>query len=175
MVDPGKARLRGAAENKQFNATNKNYTKAYLDGPQMFKTGTSSIVQPDRQHAEHLRVQESHRGAIARRCDELDGARIVESFEERGGGMHNCMTGCIVSVQQHRPRPGRQLQDVRSGVRDADPARRQLRDRELGGRRRPRQAVRRNRPRHHRDGRRDRDPDGLGRPRLGRRRGCQEA
>jgi aldehyde:ferredoxin oxidoreductase len=22
--------------------------------------------------------------------------RIVESFEERGGGMHNCMTGCIV-------------------------------------------------------------------------------
>jgi aldehyde:ferredoxin oxidoreductase len=26
----------------------------------------------------------------------LDGARIVESFEERGGGMHNCMTGCIV-------------------------------------------------------------------------------
>ena len=26
----------------------------------------------------------------------LDGMRIVESFEERGGGMHNCMTGCIV-------------------------------------------------------------------------------
>jgi len=26
----------------------------------------------------------------------LDGARIVESFESRGGGMHNCMTGCIV-------------------------------------------------------------------------------
>ena len=26
----------------------------------------------------------------------LDGARIVESFETRGGGMHNCMTGCIV-------------------------------------------------------------------------------
>jgi aldehyde:ferredoxin oxidoreductase len=28
--------------------------------------------------------------------DSLDGMRIVESFEERGGGMHNCMTGCIV-------------------------------------------------------------------------------
>jgi aldehyde:ferredoxin oxidoreductase len=26
----------------------------------------------------------------------LDGKRIVESFETRGGGMHNCMTGCIV-------------------------------------------------------------------------------
>jgi aldehyde:ferredoxin oxidoreductase len=26
----------------------------------------------------------------------LDGARIIESFEKRGGGMHNCMTGCIV-------------------------------------------------------------------------------
>ena len=22
--------------------------------------------------------------------------KIVETFEERGGGMHNCMTGCIV-------------------------------------------------------------------------------
>jgi aldehyde:ferredoxin oxidoreductase len=28
--------------------------------------------------------------------DTLDGARIIESFETRGGGMHNCMTGCIV-------------------------------------------------------------------------------
>jgi aldehyde:ferredoxin oxidoreductase len=27
----------------------------------------------------------------------LDGARIVESFETHGGGMHNCLTGCIVS------------------------------------------------------------------------------
>ncbi|MFP6641832.1 MAG: aldehyde ferredoxin oxidoreductase C-terminal domain-containing protein, partial [Myxococcota bacterium] len=26
----------------------------------------------------------------------LDGMRIVESFETRGGGMHNCLTGCIV-------------------------------------------------------------------------------
>jgi len=26
----------------------------------------------------------------------LDGARIRESFEKRGGGMHNCMNGCIV-------------------------------------------------------------------------------
>jgi len=29
-------------------------------------------------------------------AEALDGARIHESFEERGGGMHNCMTGCIV-------------------------------------------------------------------------------
>jgi len=28
--------------------------------------------------------------------DNLDGARIHEAFETRGGGMHNCMTGCIV-------------------------------------------------------------------------------
>jgi len=29
-------------------------------------------------------------------ADKIDGARIIESFEARGGGMHNCMTGCIV-------------------------------------------------------------------------------
>jgi aldehyde:ferredoxin oxidoreductase len=29
-------------------------------------------------------------------AENLAGARIVESFATRGGGMHNCMTGCIV-------------------------------------------------------------------------------
>ena len=28
--------------------------------------------------------------------ENLKGERIIESFEERGGGMHNCLTGCIV-------------------------------------------------------------------------------
>mgnify|MGYP006864774460 CR=1 FL=1 len=44
VSDPGKARLRRASESKSFNATNKDYTKAYLDGPQMFATGTSPVV-----------------------------------------------------------------------------------------------------------------------------------
>jgi aldehyde:ferredoxin oxidoreductase len=30
-------------------------------------------------------------------ADKLDGANIQAGFESRGGGMHHCMTGCIVS------------------------------------------------------------------------------
>ena len=35
----------------------------------------------------------------------IEGARIIESFETRGGAMHNCMTGCIVkcSNEIHDP------------------------------------------------------------------------
>ncbi len=60
----------------------------------MFKHGTSSVVPvanmlntfPSRNRVEG---QSPHK-------DTLDGARIVESFETNGGGMHNCLTGCIV-------------------------------------------------------------------------------
>ena len=94
VIDPGKARLRGAAERKEFNTTNKDYTKAYLDGPQMFKNGTSSVVAV----ANMLNTFPYKNRTEGQSPDAatLDGARIVESFEERGGGMHNCMTGCIV-------------------------------------------------------------------------------
>jgi aldehyde:ferredoxin oxidoreductase len=57
-VDPGRSSLRQPANRKEFTTRAKQYTKDYLAGDQMFKTGTSTVVPV--------------------------------------GGMHNCMTGCIV-------------------------------------------------------------------------------
>ena len=93
-VDPGKARVRQPAERKEFAQLCKKYTKDYLDGPQMFKTGTSSVVPVANMlntfpYKNRVEGQSPDAGT-------LDGKNIVESFEERGGGMHNCMTGCIV-------------------------------------------------------------------------------
>jgi len=93
-VDPGKASVRQPANRKEFTARCKGYTKEYLAGPQMFKTGTSSVVP-----VANMLFTFPHKNRTEGQSPDaktLDGARIVESFEERGGGMHNCMTGCIV-------------------------------------------------------------------------------
>ncbi len=94
LVDPGKARARQAADPKAFNALNKGYSKDYLAGPQMFKHGTSSVVPVA--NMLNTFVYKNRTEGQSPDVATLDGARIVESFEERGGGMHNCMTGCIV-------------------------------------------------------------------------------
>jgi aldehyde:ferredoxin oxidoreductase len=94
LVDPGKAKLRKAASNKAFNGRNKDYSKDYLGGTQMFKHGTSSVVPVA--NMLNTFVYKNRTEGQSPDVDALDGARIVESFEERGGGMHNCMTGCIV-------------------------------------------------------------------------------
>jgi aldehyde:ferredoxin oxidoreductase len=94
MVDPGKAKLRQPADRKAFGELNKSYTKEYLDGPQMFKTGTSSVV-PVANMLNTFPYKNRTEGQSPD-AQTLDGARIVESFETRGGEMHNCMTGCIV-------------------------------------------------------------------------------
>ena len=60
----------------------------------MFKTGTSSVV-PVANMLNTFPYKNRTEGQSPD-AQTLDGARIVESFEERGGGMHNCMTGCIV-------------------------------------------------------------------------------
>ena len=93
-VDPGKSSLRTPADKKAFGERVKGYTKEYLDGPQMFKTGTSSVVPVA--NMLHTFVYKNRVEGQTPDVNNLDGARIVESFEERGGEMHNCMTGCIV-------------------------------------------------------------------------------
>jgi aldehyde:ferredoxin oxidoreductase len=93
-VDAGKAPVRRPASAKEFAEYNKRYTKAYLDGPQMFKTGTSSVV-PIANMLNTFPYKNRTEGQSPD-AKTLDGARIVESFATRGGGMHNCMTGCIV-------------------------------------------------------------------------------
>ncbi len=94
LVDPGKTPLRKAVVAKDFIAQNKARTKEYLEGPQMFKNGTSSVVPVA--NILNTFVYKNRTEGQSPDAATLDGARIVESFEERGGGMHNCLTGCIV-------------------------------------------------------------------------------
>jgi len=93
-VDPGKARVRQPEKRKEFMELSKKYTKDYLAGPLIFKHGTSSVVPVANilQTFPYKNRTEGQSPDVAT----LDGARIVESFATRGGGMHNCMTGCIV-------------------------------------------------------------------------------
>ncbi len=93
-VDAGKLPTRQPAQRKEFMAACKKWTKEYRDGPQMFKTGTSSVV-PVANMLSTFPYKNRTEGSSPD-AETLDGARIVESFETHGGGMHNCMTGCIV-------------------------------------------------------------------------------
>jgi aldehyde:ferredoxin oxidoreductase len=94
LVDPGRARPRQPADAAGFAELSKSYTKGYLDGPQIFKYGTSAIL-PTANAFFTLPYKNRTQGQSPD-AQNLAGARIVESFETRGGGMHNCMTGCIV-------------------------------------------------------------------------------
>ena len=96
-VDATKRPTRKPENAKEFYALSKKYTKEYQAGPgqEPFpKWGTSAIVT----EANNLYTF-PHKNRVEGRSPDvetLDGMRIVESFAERGGGMHNCMTGCIV-------------------------------------------------------------------------------
>jgi aldehyde:ferredoxin oxidoreductase len=97
MIDPGKSRVRKAADSKAFNALNKKFSKEFIAGPgqEPFPKWGTSVIVPE---ADALYTF-PHKNRVEGRSpdvESLDGMRIVESFEERGGGMHNCMTGCIV-------------------------------------------------------------------------------
>jgi aldehyde:ferredoxin oxidoreductase len=94
LIDPGKLPTRKAADAKGFTTFSKGTTKAYKEGPQLFKTGTSAMVPIA--NMLNTFVYKNRTEGQSPDATTLDGARIVESFEERGGGMHNCMTGCIV-------------------------------------------------------------------------------
>ncbi len=97
VIESGRKGVRKAADSKAFIAMSKKFTKEYVAGPgqEPFpKWGTSVIVS----EADAIYTFPYKNRVEGRSPDveTLDGMRIVESFEERGGGMHNCMTGCIV-------------------------------------------------------------------------------
>jgi aldehyde:ferredoxin oxidoreductase len=96
-IEAGKRPVRKPANKKEFGALCKKYTRYYLDGPakEPFpKWGTSvGCVEADALYTFPYKNRVEGRSPDV---ETLDGMRIVESFEERGGGMHNCMTGCIV-------------------------------------------------------------------------------
>ncbi len=95
-VDAERLKVR-KPQKKEFNALGKKYTKTYIAGPAQEpfpKWGTSALVE----EADQLYTFPYKNRVEGRSPDvhTLDGMRIVETFEERGGGMHNCLTGCIV-------------------------------------------------------------------------------
>lgn len=94
MVDPGRTPVRRPGDRAKFGELCKNYTREYQDGPQMFAKGTSSVVPMA--NMLNTFVYKNRVEGQSPDVESLDGARIIESFDERGGEMHNCMTGCIV-------------------------------------------------------------------------------
>ena len=60
----------------------------------MFKEGTASVVTFA--NMIHTFPTRNRVSGQSEHVKNLDGKRIIESFETNGGGMHNCMTGCIV-------------------------------------------------------------------------------
>jgi aldehyde:ferredoxin oxidoreductase len=94
VVDPGRAKPRQAADAAGFNALNKSYTKGYRDGPQIFRYGTSAILPTA--NALNTLPYKNRTSGQSPDAPNLAGQQIVASFATRGGGMHNCMTGCIV-------------------------------------------------------------------------------
>ncbi len=95
LIDPAKTPLRRAAERKAFAAYIKQFSKSYRDTRHAnFKYGTSAVVPAANMlHTFPYKNRTEGRNPEA---EKLDGARIMESFESRGGEMHNCMAGCIV-------------------------------------------------------------------------------
>jgi len=96
-IDAEKRPTRKPASPKEFAGHCKKFTKEFVAGPgqEPFpKWGTSVIVT----EANSIYTFPYKNRVEGRSPDfeSLDGMRIVESFEKRGGGMHNCMTGCIV-------------------------------------------------------------------------------
>ncbi len=93
-VNPGKARMRQAADARGFTAFSKKVAQEYLDGPKMFQGGTSSFVGIA--NALNCFPHKNRTEGQSPDFQSLEGQRIIESFEKRGGRMHNCLTGCVV-------------------------------------------------------------------------------
>lgn len=93
-VDPGRAKMRRAADTKAFMGLVKGFSKEYLGGPQPMATGTSASV--GMANTLHTFPSRNRRSGQFEHADALDGRNINENFATRGGGMHNCLTGCIV-------------------------------------------------------------------------------
>lgn len=95
LVDPGKLPLRRPHDRKAFASYMKKFSKEYRDTRHAnFKYGTSAVVPAA--NMLHTFPYKNRTEGRNPEFEKLDGARINESFETRGGEMHNCMSGCIV-------------------------------------------------------------------------------
>ena len=95
MIDPAKTATRKPADRKAFASYMKAFSQDYLSTRHAnFKYGTSAVVPAA--NMLHTFPYKNRTEGRNPEFEKLDGARILESFETRGGEMHNCMTGCIV-------------------------------------------------------------------------------
>jgi aldehyde:ferredoxin oxidoreductase len=93
-IEPGRAKLRKAVQHKAFIDAAKRIGQGYRDGDQPFSEGTAIGVKLA--HSIHSLPYKNRIAGQSPDSDTLDGYLIKETFDERGGGMHNCLTGCIV-------------------------------------------------------------------------------
>ncbi|MBI4515000.1 MAG: aldehyde ferredoxin oxidoreductase [Deltaproteobacteria bacterium] len=103
VVDDEGTSARAAKDPQGFKELVVSMTKAYKEGPQFFARGTSAVV-PMANMMDTLPTR-NRREMKFEHADAIDGARIIENFATRGGGMHNCMTGCVVQCSNivHAP------------------------------------------------------------------------
>ncbi len=95
VVDDDGTKARLPEDMATFKKYIANMSKEYKAGPQIFAKGTSTTVPVA--NMLHTFPTRNRRLMQFDGADKLDGERIQENFAERGGGMHHCMTGCIVS------------------------------------------------------------------------------
>lgn len=98
VVDTGKrfAGTRTARRKAAFKELLKQQTRRYLDGPQRMAKGTARAVAKAASLGTLPYMNRRAGSPPATDVLGLDGAAILASFAARGGGMHNCMSGCIV-------------------------------------------------------------------------------
>jgi aldehyde:ferredoxin oxidoreductase len=96
VVDAGKSPSRKPADAKGFTGFVKSVSKDYLGGHrhELIKHGTSGVVPVANMF--HTLPYKNRTAGQNPHFEGLDGAKIRATFETRGGGMHNCMSGCIV-------------------------------------------------------------------------------
>jgi aldehyde:ferredoxin oxidoreductase len=95
VVDDEGTKARMPKDMKNFKEVVGRITKEYKAGPQLFQYGTSTTVPL----ANMMSTFPTRNRRLMQfdQADQLDGMKLVQNFATRGGGMHHCMTGCIVS------------------------------------------------------------------------------
>ena len=95
VVDDTGTKARMPKDMKAFKSFVTGFTKSFKEGGNLFEYGTSTTVPLA--NMMHTFPTRNRREMQFEHADKLDGANLVQNFEKRGGGMHHCMTGCIVS------------------------------------------------------------------------------
>jgi aldehyde:ferredoxin oxidoreductase len=94
VVDDDGTKAREPADPAGMKQYVARMSRGYKAGAQLFQYGTSTTVPLANMMSTF--PTRNRREMQFDKADQLDGARLVENFKTRGGGMHHCMSGCIV-------------------------------------------------------------------------------